>query len=589
MKAQQARSVESSESSRVPFREFAILFAWAVGVSCLVLAAAALGDGWPQNHEGVAAVHRMMAVVGQWEAGNLMPVWSSVLHQGMGSPMPGLYHKSFMFVSSAIYALTGGVKIAVVGALLGFSVLAFMGVGTAAVAAFGREYWPTGVLAGALLLTSNYATTDWLVRGAFAEYSAVAAIAALMVPLIRLVRLGVWSRWMGPGMALLMVSHMALALFVPFLFAVALMVAARVHALDWRVLLRQMGSSGLVAVALSFPFLMPVVAFSGYNDTTELLSEGLRPGNNFIDPINYVWDRAWTWGDTWEGFTVQFDLYVFPLVLGVLALVLMRAGGARQTARGEPQEPRGTVDERGFSAIVLFLLGGFALYLLLQMRIAAPLYETMPGARYLQFPWRLQAYTTVTSVLLMSAVVVGLWRQRSVAARWGALMLSLLSIFVSLNSSLAVSGLRYSTIADMRVHGPGETDYLAGGEFGPRPPPGTELPRYAHLAAQFAQASAGQCSVEGVDRDRFVEASELKFQVTCRQPGDARFPIFVAPGMSVRLDDGTPTALYRTCTDARARLDLPAGSFLVVIGTPSWWSLLISRLKGEPTRTRDYC
>lgn len=588
MKGQKARSVESSASSRVPLRECTILLAWAVVVSFLVLAAAALGDGWPQNHEGVAAVHRMMAVVGQWEAGNAMPVWSSVLHQGMGSPMPGLYHKSFMLLSSAIFALTGGVKMAVVGALLSFSVLAFMGVAAAAVAAFGRAYWPAGALAGTLLLTSNYATTDWLVRGAFAEYSAVAAIAALMVPLIRLVRLGIWSRWIGPGMALLMVSHMALALFVPFLFAVGLMVAARIHALDWRALLRRMGGSGLVAVALSFPFLMPVVAFSGYNDTTELLSEGLRPGNNFIDPINYMWDRAWTWGDTWEGFTVQFDLYVFPLVLGALALVVLRAAGVRPAAGGEHRKPSGEV-ERGLSAIVLFLLGGFAFYLLLQMRIAAPVYEMMPGARYLQFPWRLQAYTTVTSVLLVSAVVVGLWRQRSFAAKWGALMLSILSIFVSLNSSPAISGLRYPTIADMRVHGPGEADYLAGGEFGPRPPPGTELPRYAHLASQFAMASTGECAVERVDWDGFVEASELRFRVACNQGGDARFPLFVAPGMNVRLGDGTPASLYRTCTDARARLDLPAGENMVVIGMPSWWSLLMSRLRSEPTRTRDYC
>lgn len=571
---------------RFALREFVLLLTWACVVSCAVLAPIALADGWPQNHEGVAAVHRLTAVVGQWRAGHVLPVWSSVSHEGMGSPMPGLYHKTFMLMSAAIYAATGGVKVAVVGALLLCSVVGFMGVAWATVVAYGRACWPAGVVAGTLLLTSNYATTDWLIRGAFAEYSAVAAIGAIMVPLMRLVCFGVWSRWIGPLVAFAMLSHMALALLVPLLFVIGLVAAATTHPLDWPRLMRQVSVSALLALALALPLLMPVIAFSGYNDTSELLSEGLRPGSNFIDPINYVWDRSWTWGDGFSGFTVQFDLYVFPVVMAAVALLLCNWAPVRSSIR----DARPPVAGGPRSAIPLrFLLCVFFFYLVLQMRLAAPVYELVPGARYLQFPWRLQAYTTVASVMLVAALIVHLWRQPGEFGRWCALMLSMLSVFVSLNSSPAVSGMRYPSIPDMRVFGAGETDYLAGGEFGPRPPPGTELPRYAHLASQFALSSVGECAVERLDWHRFVEASELGFRVECPRAGDARFPVFLAPGMRARGDDGTDLSMYRTCTDARVRLDLPAGSHSVVIGLPGWWSLLVSELKAEPRRTRDYC
>lgn len=573
-------------AERFAAREYFMLFAWACAISCAVLAPIALADGWPQNHEGVASVHRLAAVVGQWRAGQFMPVWSSVLHEGMGSPMPGLYHKTFMLVSAALYALTGGVKIAVVGTLLLCSVIGFMGVSWAIVVAYGRARWPAGVVAGTLLLTSNYATTDWLVRGAFAEYSAVAAIGAMMVPLMRLVCFGVWSRWIGPLMAFAMLSHMSLALFVPFLFAVGMIVAAKAHTLVWSTLVRRACVSAVVALALALPLLMPVIAFSGYNDNSELLSEGLRPGNNFIDPFKYAWDAGWTWGDQFNGFTVQFDLYVFPTALAALALMLSEWRPLRNPAHAARPPAAGHLHA---NPAVPFLIAVFCLYLFFQMRLAAPLYELMPGARYLQFPWRLQAFTTVASTMLVAALAVYLWQQPGEAGRWCALMLSMGSVFVSLNSSPAISGMRYEAISDMRVYGVGETDYLAGGEFGPRPPPGTELPRYAHLASQFALTSVGECTVERSDWHRFVEARELRFSVECPRAGDARFPVFLAPGMLARAEGGADLSIYRTCEDSRVRMDLPAGSYAIVIGLPGWWSLLASEVKAEPRRTRDYC
>ncbi|PJJ96373.1 hypothetical protein CO641_14080 [Lysobacteraceae bacterium NML91-0213] len=323
--------------------------------------------------------------------------------------MPGLYHKSFMYVSAAIYALTGGVKAAVVGALLFFSIVGFLGAAFAIMAAFGRSSWPAGLLAGALLLTSNYATTDWLVRGAFAEYSAVAAISLLLVPLVHFVRGGHWSKWIGVCIAFLVVSHAGLALFVPPLVVVALIVAQRVHVLHWRSLLRRIAQSAVLTLALVAPFLMPLIAFSGYNDNRGLLSEGLLPASNFISPVKYIWDAEWRWGAHADSFTVQFDLYVLPVLIACIALLVVLKKKAPD-ASDSPRPGHRPVDAT--RAVLLFLTISFCVYFFLQMPFAWPIYELVPGARYIQLPWRLQAYTTVLAALMAAVLTVSLWRTR---------------------------------------------------------------------------------------------------------------------------------------------------------------------------------
>ncbi|MGI3776934.1 MAG: hypothetical protein ACRYGC_06520 [Janthinobacterium lividum] len=511
----------------------------AAGAALLVLLPVLVRPGWPRNHEMLAFFTRMSAIAGQWRLGHLIPVWSTSEQWGYGSPAPALYHKAFLYTSSGFYLVSGDPKLSVCLALGGFMVVAFTGAAAAVRIALGRADTVGEWTAGTLLVSCNYATTDWLVRGAMAEFAALSVASWVFAWCIALIVRGRWTLWIGPAMAALALSHSVVGLFSLLPLGVALLVAGE----RWPG--RVAGWAGPAAVtllmfaAIAGPFVAPMAVLFAWCRPDVLLQPGYVPAQSHVAFGRLFWDTDWHWGERWQGFTVQLDL--LPL-LGLLALPVVR--------------PRR-------DGVATFLVATAVLLLVLQTRQAVWLYDAVPGANYIQFSWRLLTFLSVAV-----AIGGGLF-----AARFGGLgvVVGVLLVASTLPNKPWWSGMAYDWYSPAEIAGAMGGDVLAAGEYLPRTTAPT-MPAPAGEVVRPAFPPEGACAVTPAEGPQ-GEVVGTRFVVRCASAGEAVLPLFQVPGLS--------GGMTRRCDDPRARIELPQGESVLDVRFATWSSLLLASVRGE--------
>jgi hypothetical protein len=542
---------------------------WAVaaGVTVVILLPVLTRAGWPYNHNALMDFSRMYAVVGQWRLGHLIPVWSTVEQWGYGSPAPALYNKAFLYVSAAFLLVTGEPKAAVALGLAIFMMVAFAGAAAAVRAVLRRANSVAEWTAGALVVSCNYATTDWFVRGAFAEFAALAVATWIFAWCLTLMVQGRWALWLGPAMGALALSHVVIGLFCLVPLALAVLIALltwRGAALAW---IRPAIVSAAIFLVLVLPFEIPLLILSRWANVHALAM--FTPAGTHLAAGRLFWDTEWHWGERWDGFTIQLDL---ALLAGLVAFALLAMGRRWVIARS--------------AGVAVFLAVIVALMLILQTRPAAWAYASVPGASLIQFSWRLLTFTSI-AVAIGCGLLVG-W----IGARWpsrAGFAVSVCAGVLLLASTLPNkpwwSGVHYKWFgADELAHSPGG-DVAAGGEYLPRVTATAGVaPTVANsLWRPWGTGPAGACSVTP-GTDLATEQAALQFRATCSAAAQAVLPVFDAPGMTVRIG-GAPgdavLATTRTCADALMRVDLPAGQSVLTLRTPSWMSVLAAGWNGS--------
>lgn len=517
---------------------------------------------------------RMSALLGQWELRHVIPVWSTEQQFGLGSPMLALYHKTHMYLSTALLILTGSVKAAMVLSLFLLMVAGFGGMCFCMRHALGGRHPWLWMVTGAVLLASNYATTDWAVRGAFAEFAALMLLPWIFAWCLILLGQGRWRWWIGPAVALLALSHSSLGLFSVVPLAIALAVACwrwRGHARSW--LAPACRSAGL-ALLLLLPFALPMAVVSRFNQIDRLvLGPYFTAWTNTIPVDRYVWDPYWTWGATWRNFTVQLDSGL--LVLFVLYLAFLVPARRMPFASGE------TARDDRWNAI--FLVSSLAVMAWLQLPQAAWVYLRVPGASYLQFPWRLLAYMTV---ILVICAGVSLSRLASVGpARrgWGVIAASTAAVALVIATAYPKMWWRWNELdwlgSEVLEEDFKSRDYVAFGEFLPLvdwPPVPGLVEAAPQMQAWLARPVAQACTVVAIERDvRRVERRSGYWDVTCPMASAVTIPVFWAPGMAVLAqsqgaDDWRELVPQRGCSDPRLQVHLLAGVNRVQVKFPTW-------------------
>ena len=563
-----------------PLRYWALSLALGLAWSLVLMLPVLVHSGWPANHDGTAQVARMAAILDQWRLGHAIPVWSTHLQGGYGSPLPALYHKTSMYASAAVLGLTGSVKAALVVPVLGFLVLGFAGVCLCVRQwAGGRHAW-VGWVGGAALLASNYATTDWLVRGAFAELVAMMLLPWLVAWCLRLIETGRWSRWIGPLLALLALSHAGLAYFA----LVPLVLAAGLALARWRTAARHWVLPGLqsigICTVLLLPWLLPMMAMGAFARVDRLLVPGFVPRNNHMPADLLLWDPGWTWGATWMGATIQLD--TVPLLLAVAYGVLVVASAWRR----KPGSTEGT----GSPMAALFLVGTLSAMFWLQTAWAHRVYEELPGAQFLQFSWRLLAYLTVVSVVCACMALLWMAGRGGVAGRgWSAAAggAALAMVVATAAPKLGSAWLAYDWLsAEILEAERGSDDYAAFGEFLPRMHGAT---RSDDLMAPWGEMKVIMGRYDPAACDAMptallpTEQRTRSWHVRCAEADWTTLPVFLAPGMEmrVRMADApgwVPVPLRRTCADPRLQALLPAGDGEAQLRFPSWRRVVAAAL-----------
>ncbi|MFC7479996.1 hypothetical protein ACFQX7_08090 [Luedemannella flava] len=509
--------------------------------------------------------------------GDLLPVWSSLNAFHMGTPFPLFYHKTFYFVSASLYLVLGAMKLSIVLAIAVFMFAGAYGMRAATHELTGRRL--LAFSAPVVLLLANYTFTDWLIRGAMAELTAMMLVPWLLWWCLRLVRRGTWSWWIVPIYFLLFNAHNALTMYATVPLAIAgtvFLVKERRRGLAavWRPALL---SAGGIVVLLVPLFVVQWGFLDDYNPG-KVTQAGYKASERFREFSTYFVNSDFRWLRDAHKFTTQIDYGIWlPLALFVVA------GAAAVALRHRPA--MSVVGRVMFSPAGAFLVVTATVMLMLQCSFTRPLYQAVSILEFLQFPWRLLAFITPLGILLVAHVAGNL----RVLGRRVMLVLALCWVATFAVLSPLHHDFQYNFYPQQRIDlatAPSPTAANMGiGEYLPRVAvDGHEMPSVEVMAAYEAmytkrrqtEVIRGSCTIRALRRTS-LDPRTLSYRIACTQPSTVALPISYSRFHRVRVKAAGEAAVrtFRDRSDPRLMVDLPGrDGMLVVVRLPSMASVL---------------
>ncbi len=331
--------------------------------------------------------------------GVIYPRWGVDFALGYGYPLFNIYSTLAFYVAEFFHllgaSLTAAVKLTyiLVFILSGLTMYGFakrvLGEGAGLVAAVVYIYVP-------------YHLLDIYVRSAFTEFLALAFLPLILLLFYELAAKQSMRHLVLAGLAYagLVLTHVATAfiftmLLIPY---VAFLVVSRLSIGPWEQVkarsaeaLRLVGLSlaaAALALGLSSVFLLPMLFEKGYIVQAQWTQGSFGYAQHFVYP-SQLFSPFWGYGYAGEGLQDQMSLQ-----LGLLATTLSLAGVLYSVWRGV----------RGRGQIAFFSIASI-IVILTMMPGAAPLWEALPLAAFVQFPWRLLGLAACTMSFVSGSAV----------------------------------------------------------------------------------------------------------------------------------------------------------------------------------------
>ena len=530
-------------------------FGWFLFVSAIGIIPPLIKPGFPPNHEDETFVLRTVVYAKHFRFGDFIPVWASSDNYGMGSPLPSLYHRLFYLVSGFVYAITDNAKISIASTLIGFTSL-----GVYFIFCLLRSFHcskQVAMLGASLLPFLNYSVTNWLVRGAMAEYSAM-----MLIPLVLYIVKKSWDKKLlyakiGFVFGFLFLAHSVVAYFVAFILGFVLISAILLRLLPARFFAPKQVLLSLCAFGLvTWWSLLPMLYFRQRFDVSRLLPDFLNVQFQFRQATDYIWDSAWSWSNPPQLFTVQLDVI---LVIGCVVLMLLRR----------------------FSKEHFVLLAVLAISLLLQNGRSWWFYNILPGAEFIQFPWRLSA---ISSVILLILVFAGLKNLRTFAITIAVLTILISGTWQRVNYYSypdRIETRNSRLISDYSLSLFGEYLPADGPLLAPDPTSSAVFSEWKPMIDAFVQSanSNSQCILKRISP--VDETRQTTFTVNCQQPSFVTFPIFATDAHSIT---ASRNGVNKDCIIAQKSqslcvVGLPTGTTEVTVHMPTFISVFVSMLQ----------
>jgi len=330
------------------------------------------------------------------------PGWGTDHALGYGYPTFVLY-SPLAYYGAEVFLLLGAGKVAAVKWIWA---LATVGAGLA-MYAYARRILGRlpGLLAAVVYVYAPYHLADIYVRAALLEYCAFVWMPLALLAFHNLIEKVTARRLALAGLAygaLWMTHNVTAIAFTPLLAAYVLfrLLAEQAnspspvlsaHGLG-RLAGRAAAALGGTALGLGIAaaLILPNLLERRFIYQEQWVREGYNYALHFVYP-SQLFSGFWGYDPSIPGAAdgMSFQLGVVPVVLGLAAIVF--SFGKRQPAR-----------ER---ALILFLGGATLLFVLFMLPLSAPLWNLLPVASLIQFPWRLLAVTAVTLAILAGAAI----------------------------------------------------------------------------------------------------------------------------------------------------------------------------------------
>lgn len=260
--------------------------------ACLACWSILFVEGWPQNHEFLSSFERAEAFRQAFKEEDFFPLWSPLGFYGYGSPLPFFYHRLHSTFVALLSFVTGSVYWA-----LRLSIPIFLVVGALGIERLARYLAissPFRLAAGVLLLFSSYTLTDWLIRGAMAEFTALMLLPWLFYYGLLVIRESRGRTGLGITLVLLFCSHSVIFFYSMFF----LMFLAFSWALDQRSdskgtmvgLLRLFFVPLVLVLTLCGPYALSVVLLATWFNIRSLQEGYYVPARQFRPFLRYLYD-----------------------------------------------------------------------------------------------------------------------------------------------------------------------------------------------------------------------------------------------------------------------------------------------------------
>jgi len=341
-----------------------------------------------QAHDAPHSVFFLVGFDQTFRDGFLWPRWAPDFAFGYGYPLFNIYAPLAFYVAELWHMVGFGfvssVKVTYVLATVvgGLTMYGFVS------RLFGRA---AGLLSGVVYMFLPFHLAEMYVRSAFPEYVALALLPANLWAFHSLMNRPTVRRGAVAGLVfgmLALTHHSSLFTFTPLLAAYILFLAVGWWGKGgWRAARAKLWPAALaggLGVCLGAIYLFPLVAEAGYVKVAQWTAFNYAYQNHFVYPAQFM-SPFWGYGYSGPGLEdgMPFQLGVVPvvLVLSSFALLLVNRlqGPPGMNREGEAvRQP-----ERWF------FLGALAVMVWLMTPGAALVWDALPIASLVQFPWRL--------------------------------------------------------------------------------------------------------------------------------------------------------------------------------------------------------
>jgi 6-pyruvoyl-tetrahydropterin synthase related domain len=351
----------------------------AIAAAAIAVVVPFLWLGIPSGHDFEFHLNSWIEVVGHWRQGVLYPHWAALAHYGYGEARFVFYPP----ISWTLGALLGiFLPWPLVPAAFIWIVLMLAGVSMFVLARRWLNRW-NAIFVAVLYVVNPYDLVIVYWRSALAELAAAA-----LLPLLFLwaLRSDEESARAVPPLALLLaagwLTNVPSAVMMNYALAsLAIYVALKQHTLKP---LANAAVAVIAGAALAAIYLLPVLHQQSWANLAQVLSPGVRPGDNFLFTSTNDTDH--------NHFNFLISLVaVWQIAFLALAFALWRRKNHR--------------------ILRWPLLTWGAVTTLLMVKITSPLWTYSPELRYVQFPWRWLLCLNVPFALVLG-IVFRRWASR---------------------------------------------------------------------------------------------------------------------------------------------------------------------------------
>jgi len=318
--------------------------------------------------------------------------WVADLGYGFGYPIFNFYAPLAYYVGGFWYLLG-------LNALLATKLMFILGILLSGFLMYllAREFWGEigGILSGLFYVYAPYHAVDIYVRGAVAEFWAMAFIPLVFYSFYKLFqrKKGIWVVIGGVSYALVVLSHNLTAMILtPFLIAYLLLLIV-ISREGRKPLSLFFLYSFILGLGLAAFYWLPALFEMKLTKVFGQIGGGADWRNHFVF-LDQLWSSPWGFGGSAAGRLDGMSFMIGKLHLVFMALSLLTGIWLLRKK------------ERKASFVIFLSLCFFALSIFLTNQLSWPIWTTIPSLAFIQYPWRFLILATFAASLMAGSAAL---------------------------------------------------------------------------------------------------------------------------------------------------------------------------------------